>query len=340
MSEWYIEGGGVYMSDEERIFGRNIFIKPNDVDKIRNRFNNKDCYVTVFKYNKSNQQESDYYGPLYLDLDYDIQSEQEYIELKQDLLLTASYLKTQFFLKDEDLRIFFSGSKGFHIIIPAEILNVKPSNKLHLYYKYIATEAKNTTIYKTIDTKIYDIRRLFRITNSINSNTGLYKVPVTLEFVKNSTFEKMKEYATEPKVILYKKAKQNNKSSEAFLKIIEQYESQSKAPIGSRKNIVYKDKPLLPCIKNILIEGATKGQRNNVTMVLASSIFQAGYDIDETTDIIKEWNSVKNDPALSEKELITTINSCYIRFLGGKVYGCSSLRDLDLCIQGDCKLKK
>ena len=71
----YLEMGGKYNNE---YFKRKIFVNNIQIKKIRNEFNNTDVYSTLFLYedNKS-QDESNLIGPLYIDLDADIENEDD-----------------------------------------------------------------------------------------------------------------------------------------------------------------------------------------------------------------------------------------------------------------------
>ena len=99
------------------------------------------------------------------------------------------------------VQIYFSGSKGFHILVEPEVFGIEPRQNLNEQYKTIASELNKQTIYKTIDVRIYDRRRLFRFPNSINAKTGLYKVPIRQKDLRGITIEKIQEYASEPREI-------------------------------------------------------------------------------------------------------------------------------------------
>ncbi len=63
---------------------------------------------------------------------------------------------------------------------------------------------------------------------------------------------------------------------------------------------------MLPCVDHLLRTSIPKGSRNRTMVALASSIMQAGYDYDETMEIIEQWNE-QNDPPVSSRELRTTV---------------------------------
>ena len=83
-------------------------------------------------------------------------------------------------VEENKLQIFFSGNKGFHLIIPAELFGIKPSKNLNKIYRKMAKSFCEKIQNKTLDLGIYDRRRLLRIPNSINSKANLYKIPLVL----------------------------------------------------------------------------------------------------------------------------------------------------------------
>ncbi len=82
-------------------------------------------------------------------------------------------------LDDDDLVLFFSGSKGFHAGLPT-FWNPAPSLTFHRAARRFA-EALAAAAGVSIDTGVYDKVRLFRAPNSRHPVTGLYKRRLTLE---------------------------------------------------------------------------------------------------------------------------------------------------------------
>lgn len=337
MVDWYIEVGGVYSINGKDVFGRKIYIDPDDIDKTIKRFNNKDAYATIYFYNDENQDNSDLYGPLYIDLDLDIKTEFDFKKIKKDLTHVVTALNTVYGVPNKYIKIYFSGNKGFHIIVPPEVLGIKPNKKLNHYYKFIAQDLNTFTFFRTVDTRIYDNKRLFRIPNTINGKTGFYKVPVDIDFVRNATFQEMLDYASTPKKMNFPEAKLVTEANIKFNEAIKKYNELQQTSYISKGLYKMRGKPL-PCIESILDSGATKGNRNNTTMLLASSLFQTGLSFEQVLDKILRWNSEKNSPKLSDKEVISTVRSAEAGYTNGKQYGCGAITDLGYCIGSKCKI--
>ena len=168
-----IEIGG----EKNGYFTRNKFIDITNLRKHINEYDG-DVYSTIYRYDSKDQNTANFVAPLYLDLDID-DIEHNFLKIKQDLALVLRRLRTAFYLSDKDIELYFSGSKGFHILVHHNIFGFEPSRDLHKQYKKIAVELKTYTVNKTVDTKIYDNKRLFRIPNTINHKTGLYNVAIS-----------------------------------------------------------------------------------------------------------------------------------------------------------------
>lgn len=322
-------------------FRRKEFIKCSefDEDDIMKKYGDTNIYSTLYSYNKETQDDSELYGPFYLDLDIDdIENKDNFDKIKKDLMLTITTLKMRYGIDEDMMNIYFSGSKGFHIYIPPTVFGIKRRKDLNVIYKAIATSIKNYTLYKTVDTKIYDNKRLIRLVGSKHGKTGLYKVEVELDFIKDlKDFDKLKEYASSKREKINKDIKQGkiDLAEKRFNNIINNLYKNKK----EHKTVTIKKIDKLPdCILWILENGFEKGSRNNTVVVLASSLLQNGNSIEDTKDIILAWND-NNADSLSNREIVTTINSAYSLFLNGRGYGCNAIRDLGYC-RKSCSLLK
>ena len=328
-----VEYGGV----QNNTFRRNIFGEQND-ENIINSFES-DTYCTIYKYDNENIDSCNFIAPLYLDLDID-NIEEDYNKLIRDLKILIHKLVTEFHVEQNDIQIYFSGSKGFHLIISENIFGFEPGRTLNKDLKKVAVYLKAYTLTKCIDTKIYDYKRLFRINNTINSKTGLYKVRVLYDDLINMSYDELIEYASKPKDIESDDYLYNDKASESFTNLIEKLNKRDREKINIQVAKEYiRKKELLPCVKYILQNGSPNGQRNNSTIALANSLFQVGYNQDEVIEIITTWNETKNEEPLPDREIRATIKSAYNNSKQNIYYGCSSFRELDVCVKG-CPIYK
>lgn len=345
---YYSEFGGV----KNGFFGRNNFIAHDNgyakkVETFITDRNNTDVYQTAYCYDNTNTEEALLYGDLYFDLDCEINDEEDFRRVKTDAIIVLNFLTMTMKVPEEQVHVYYSGSKGFHIIVPAEIFGLKPKADLNEDFRAIAYYIDKKWAYgKTMDLRIYDKRRLFRIPNSINSKTGLYKVPLTKERLSLCTWASLKVWAASPReenapepcpVI---PAIQKYKAMLAYIyrdAIIKAEERKAKA-----EKIVIPEtiRPILPCVINVLKNGASEGQRNNTAVAMASSLLQAGRSVDDIEELMQEWNETRNTPPLPEREITAVVNSAYEQAKNGQGYGCNTFRELGYCLGSSCNLYK
>lgn len=339
---WYREAGGMYVRGKTKAFTRNIFIKPGEIEPIKHQFNHEDVYVTPYIYNKKPQKESLLYGGFYIDLDLKVSNLEDYEKVRLDTLMVISIFTTEFNIALRDIDIYFSGNKGFHIVIHPMLLGITPKKDLNQDFKLLAKRIKSFTLNKTIDTVVYDSVRLMRVNNTINSKSGLYKVRVTRKMVEKFSYQQMRLYASKPRFEIHRKVIKTN--SVATKKYQEYIEAQKKEEAHVLERPRNKKKlghieGLLPCLVYMLETPAEKGNRNNTTIVLASALFQCGGTLNEVIDMVCEWNN-NNTDKLSEHEIRNTVVSAYRQHRDGRGYGCKSIQDLGYCIGSLCKIYK
>ena len=78
-------------------------------------FKYTDVFKSCYTYTYTSNEAKILYGDFYLDFDGDL--EKDFNILKQDVLRVCTLIKETFSLKNKHIRVFFSGSKGFHILI-------------------------------------------------------------------------------------------------------------------------------------------------------------------------------------------------------------------------------
>lgn len=329
-----IEIGGVINDG----FTRNKYCLKSELNKKLEQFTG-DKYMTIYSYESENISTCNFVAPLYLDFDID-NLEKNYDKLIRDLKIIIYRLKTELFLQEKDIEIYFSGAKGFHIIVDHKILGFEPSRTLNKELKSIALYYKASTFTKCIDTAIYDYRRLFRVPNTINTKTGLYKVPVTFNKLVAMSYEELLEYASQPRTLIKKPKQYNQKAHDAFYDLVEKLAERERRTVNTAIAREYvNNKKLLPCVEYLLQNGADEGQRNNSTIALANALFQIGHSKEEVIEILEVWNKEKNEVPISERELITTINSAYNNIRNNVCYGCSAFRELGVCVK-NCPINK
>ena len=173
---------------------------------------------------------------------------------------------------DTDTSIWFSGSKGFHVITGL----VGHGDKANIAMKSIAFN-----ISREIDPAMYKSRSLFRLPNTRNSKSGLFKIQVKYnESIKSIYNRAMSQQAYEPiEYDLY-----NSKFS---VDHITSLESVNMVTQHDHVNITHSDwrETLSPCISTMLDEGVQEGFRYEVCFYLVRHFRICGLDIDEAIDV-------------------------------------------------------
>jgi hypothetical protein len=341
-SGWLIEGGGG--SGEK--FRRNLYISEEQIQTLRNRFKNTDVYTTMLSYDNRNQTEAQKYGPFYIDLDH-----KDFEIVRHDALQLINYMRNVYGIPIDMFHLYFSGNKGVHIIIQPEVFGFEPNVSLHELFKYVAdTELSiQTTEYivgdtnktrRVLDTAIYDCRRLFRLNNSINSKSGLYKIGITYDELNNLSEQDIRQLASSPREIemgrvsLVPKARKIFKGFLSRLEVMNQ--NQKKRFTGDISGRL-KDIITVPCVDQILANQTAEGMRNETAVALASFYRQKGLSAEETLMAIGQWSEQKCDPPLEYSELKSVVKSMY---KSSHPYGCKKFKEVSICNVSECPLRR
>lgn len=332
IEDCFLIEAGYWIDKKNKIFRRKEIIPKAFENLIRIKNNNTGIFKTAYSYNLENQNESFLYGDFYLDFD-----SEDFEKVREDVVIALSYIKIVFKIEniEEVCNIFYSGNKGMHIIIPAKTLGIEPDKKLNETFKVIATAISEYTKNKTLDLRIYDNKRMFRIANSVHESTNRYKIYLTVNEVKEMTHESIKKLASSPREIPKNYITYCNEANKIYLV----FQERAKNIIDKFQNVkstgTLKYTP--PCISYMLESGAKNGTRNNTIAILSSFYKATGKDLNETVNNIKVWNVEKNSVPISNGELIRTCRSIYTK---DNQFGCSSIKSLDLCSNEKCNFRK
>jgi KaiC/GvpD/RAD55 family RecA-like ATPase len=92
---------------------------------------------------------------------------------------------------NKHVRVYFSGNKGFHVFV--KTTHKFTPDELKSYCKVIAGDLSS------FDPKIYNTTRCFRVSNTLNLKSNLYKIPISLDLIKDKDgIAKIKELAVTP----------------------------------------------------------------------------------------------------------------------------------------------
>ena len=111
-----------------------------------------------------------------------------------NMIRLVDYLKTIGMYREMAAIISFSGSKGYHLDIKCEYeFDPKTLKKFCVHIGKQVDFVKKAGF--KLDPVVYNTNRIFRITNTVNEKSGLYKVNVTETDLREKTTEDITKYA-------------------------------------------------------------------------------------------------------------------------------------------------
>ena len=239
----------------------------------------------------------------------------------------VAYLLDRFEVRPDQVRYFFSGSKGFHILLPSVLFgDVEPSPLLPAIWKSMAL-ATATEAGVEVDRKVYDVNRLFRLPDTRHTSR-LWKVELTWDELLNLGSEEIRALAKAPRGSLFKPH-----DLEPIDALAEFYSAHAAAI--EREAVRPRTGPLrvggsgaASELAAALSVGFTKGQRH--ALVLAFAGYAAKRNLPRETALGVAELLLEGEPDVEDPDnLPTAINDTYDRVREGlQVKGYSELRDL------------
>jgi hypothetical protein len=278
-----------------------IVVKEDEIrEKIIDKANNFNCFVTVQSWQSQkdalNNNSSPHISPLYFDID-----SEDLNESKESTIKILRYLIDYVGLEMGQVRVFFSGKKGFHIIVSPESIGISPSPVLTYMFKNIAIDLKH--IAPSIDTSVYSRPRMLRIINSAHQSSRLFKVELTLQEIESFTVQQIEEMASSPRSSPYPSSSEfpiNDTSIDWYREYELLYEDQQEVKQSSSVDIVKSDGYPV-CVEHVMNKFFPRqGDRNRATLAMACFMKSSGKLKEEAGHILVEW--AKTIP----KELTTT----------------------------------
>lgn len=294
-------------------YNRNYFMPAVQAYDFAKNHEYTGVFRSAFRYNtylKDYLDKSYLYSDFFLDFD----NEEDIDLARRDLLFVIwkMSLDITFNLPIEAFRIYYSGKKGFHLLIPGKYFNIQPHKHLDKIFKWIAGGLYEESFNETIDLVVYERRRLWRLENTKHQDTGLYKIPLEYHEVKSLSLEEIAQLATSPRVIKYPKPiiikqaeKQYQKEVDEMTRYFEEQKTKYKHYQVTEKRYDIENIP--DYIQQLIDEGPVKNYRNETVSALTSFYLQAGLTKE---DIIKEI-LIWNNGSLPDNEVFATINSIY-----------------------------
>jgi len=270
----YIEDGFSYFDKWERVslttFNKYLQKRKSD---------SRSVFSTLQKFkNKKITQNEPFIMPFYYDLD----SENIEDSLK-DLKMLVAYF-TKLGIPRQIIQTYFSGKKGFHFVINEKIMGIKPSNDLNYVMKYVKDKLSAFLKLKTGCESSESKRKMLRTVNTVNLKSGLYKIAITDEDMKDiNTILKKAKY---PQENIYENGHSEYSCAvEWWKRAIKNYKPRVFIAPPSKIDVI----PM--CIKDLFTNSIqAKGTRHRAILSLASFFKSYGFDENKTKKLLSEWS--------------------------------------------------
>ncbi len=236
-------------------------------------------------------------------------------------------------LNPTQYEIFFSGNKGFHLMVNAKALGIEPSENCARDSGAFAEKLKATLNLKTLDLSIYKPAQKFRIPNSLHPKTNRYKIKISLDELKlptetiiNMSLTRRAYCVDETPWDNVSVAREITPPTPAFG--LDNLIDES----TSNEFITYKNKP---CIKRMETDTHDVGQRHSIAMALIGEYKSQGLMIDEVKAKIATFALNNGVFDRLEKDFYRIIDDAF----SGKEYNysCYSIIKKTFC-SGACPL--
>jgi Primase C terminal 1 (PriCT-1) len=317
---------------------RNHIVSIHDVPALVQSFNHRGCFATYFFFSNelltymsaqsdnSSPSISGYEGKVWapfvpIDLDHP-----ELMPAREAAKRLSAFLLEEWGVNSGALQIYFSGAKGFHLMLDTRLFGrVMPSKNLPTMFdslrRHLAQEIPES-LRGTIDLSIKDRVRLLRLPNTIHENSKLYKIILTPAELDHLNAEKLRELARTPRALNLTDetgflSRADVTTNPAAAELFDRIRRQTK--MLTRKPFAYNfrrpadlSRLEFPCAgaQKIWESHVEHGQRNNCAIRMASELRLLGLTQDETREKLFEWNE-RNGIELAAAELQSVAHSAY-----------------------------
>ncbi len=315
---------------------RNHIVSVAEVPALIDAFNRYGCYATYFLYSDEifsymSAQEATatvagYEGKVwapFLPLDID------HADLSKSLE-AARFLTSRLFehwqIDPKALQIYFSGSKGFHLMLDARLFgNVLPARNLPVIFdsmrRHLARDLPEH-LQETLDFTIRDRVRLLRLPNTIHEKSKLHKIILSEDEINRLSGEEIRAHARriqplpltdETGLVSRVQIHENRQAEELYARIRGQLKRLTRQALRYRfrrpSDLARMDFPCAAA-QRIWESHIEPGYRNNCAIRLSSELRLLGLNEEEAQGKLTEWNE-KNRIELSSRELNRVTRSAY-----------------------------
>jgi hypothetical protein len=317
---------------------RNHIVSIADVPALVNSFDHYGCYATyffycdeVFTYMSAQEKEAaptiaGYEGRVwapFLPIDLDHPELSLALEAARHL---SSFLIEDWRMASQAMQIYFSGSKGFHIMLDTRLCGkIAPSKNLPQMFdavrRHLAQELPEK-LRETVDLTIKDRVRLLRLPNTVHEKSKLHKVILSFDELHHMGADQIRECARSRRPLTLTDetgfvsridVDLNANAAQLFERVKRQLKRMTRKPFSYRfRRPQDLERITFPCaaLQTIWDNHIEPGSRNNCAIRLASELRLLGLSEIEANEKMLEWNE-KNRIELPVEELRSVARSAY-----------------------------
>lgn len=245
----------------------------------------------------------------------------------------ANHLVTKYAVPSNDLAIFFSGGKGFHVgISSAHVGGIDPmpaegmAHQLATFTERIIDD--HPAVMESFDSGLYAVNRYFRLPNSRHASTNLYKIPLSFDELMELRPENILKLAAAPRPDFqyqFSKKVLPKKEIQKAWSIVQAGEVVTEAAREALAALPTDEKGLFDVAVKLAHEKYSKadyfaGNKNNFTFYLAAWLNDLGIgkagDGARALELIRDYreNVLKDDPATwDDRRIQQTVENAYSR---------------------------
>ncbi len=320
---------------------RNHVVSVEQVRALLDRYGPDDCFSSIFFFSHEillyleehrvagRPSLAGYDGPVWAPfLPIDIDGEPSEQGAEQALAMaraTVALLRSRWQVPEAALHVYFSGAKGFHVLIDTRVFGrVPPANDLHRVFSYARAALAcdlPTFEHARFDLSIGDKVRLLRLPNTRHSRSLLFKVPLELEELDRLAMAEIRQLAVSPRP-LRRTAYAGLLPTQVVTAVSVAHQLLQRARREARRYRVHPyrlptppssaEEALCPARQAMASADVPVGLRNNVAIRLASALRRAGYQREFVTQFLLDWNHRLHHP-LPEREVLAVVRSAFAR---------------------------
>ena len=266
---------------------RHQFVRTDDIESVekwRKDHDNTDIFTSISQYARPDSA-APYINPLFFDID----SVDDLPAARDAALHLCGRLIDNAFIPQDSLELFFSGNKGFHVIVPCEVFQAFACPHMFAFNKKLAEIAAATA--GSIDLSVYTAKRLWRLPNSLHRQSHHYKIPLTYEELRDVSMDGILALAQKPRPDdSYAIVKPCPKAIQWFRQAMDHYRHHlpTKSPTAGTKSLFPSGWRMPPCIKRIEAAVIPDGLRHALYITMSRYYRFLNMHPDEILDRLRQ----------------------------------------------------